>query len=165
MRALVMTSPGGSENSHVRETDEPRPGPGEVSIDVAYAGLNFMDVMARRGDAGYATSWPYRPGLEVSGTVREVGAGVAGLAAGDRVAAVPAGGGWPRSRWPARSWPSRCRPTCRCGSPPRPLGLTTALLLLEAATSPPATASWCTPRVAGSAARWRSSCRCWAADG
>ncbi|MFB7666082.1 zinc-binding alcohol dehydrogenase family protein [Kitasatospora sp. NPDC056138] len=92
MRALVMTAPGGAENSVVAEIDEPAPGPGELTIDVAYAGLNFVDVMARRGDAGYAT-WPHRPGLEVSGTVRALGPDVHGLAVGDRVVAVPKGAG------------------------------------------------------------------------
>lgn len=93
MRALVMTAPGGSENSQVQEVEAPRPGPGEVAIDVAYAGLNFVDVMARRGDAGYVQEWPYRPGKEVSGTVRALGEGVSGLAVGDRVVAAPVGGG------------------------------------------------------------------------
>ncbi|WP_031069986.1 quinone oxidoreductase family protein [Streptomyces sp. NRRL WC-3742] len=93
MRALVMTAPGGSENSQVQEVEVPRPDPGEVTIDVAYAGLNFVDVMARRGDGGYVQEWPYRPGKEVSGTVRELGAGVTGLAVGDRVVAAPVGGG------------------------------------------------------------------------
>ncbi|MGK4583934.1 quinone oxidoreductase family protein [Kitasatospora sp. HPMI-4] len=92
MRTLVMTAPGGAENSSVVEVAEPVPGPGELTIDVAYAGLNFVDVMARRGDAGYAT-WPHRPGLEVSGTVRALGPGVTHLAVGDRVVAVPKGAG------------------------------------------------------------------------
>ncbi|WP_433435465.1 quinone oxidoreductase family protein [Nonomuraea sp. CA-141351] len=65
-----------------------------MSIDVTYAGVNFMDVMARRGDPGYASSWPYVPGLEVAGTVRELGAGVSGLAVGQRVVAFTAGGGF-----------------------------------------------------------------------
>lgn len=93
MRAMVMTSPGGSEFSEVRETEDPGAGPGEVAIDVEYAGLNFMDVMARRGDPGYATDWPYVAGIEVAGTVRETGAGVDGLHVGQRVAAVTPGGG------------------------------------------------------------------------
>ncbi|MYW06528.1 zinc-binding dehydrogenase [Streptomyces sp. SID3343] len=93
MRALVMIEPGDSARSQVHDVETPHPGPGEITIDVAYAGLNFMDVMARRGDPGYAPSWPYHPGLEVAGTVREIGADVVGLSVGDRVAAVPAGGG------------------------------------------------------------------------
>ncbi|KOV66222.1 quinone oxidoreductase family protein [Streptomyces sp. MMG1121] len=93
MRALVMTAPGGSENSEVREIEEPRPGAGQVSVDVAYAGLNFADVMARRGDVGYVSAWPYLPGKEVAGTVRALGEGVTGLTIGDQVVATPAGGG------------------------------------------------------------------------
>src|SRR2546423_4874441 len=89
-----MTEPSaGSECTEVREVETPRPGPGEVTIDVARAGVNFMDVMARRGDPGYATSWPYVPGLEVAGAVREVGPGVAELVVGQRVAAYTGGGG------------------------------------------------------------------------
>ncbi|MFD7586616.1 zinc-binding alcohol dehydrogenase family protein [Kitasatospora sp. NPDC059811] len=93
MRALVMTAPGGAEHTEIREVEAPSPGPGQVAVDVAYAGLNFVDVMGRRGDAGYVTAWPYRPGKEVAGTVRAVGEGVTGLAVGDRVAAAPVGGG------------------------------------------------------------------------
>jgi NADPH:quinone reductase len=94
MRALVMTEPSpGPDRTAVREIPDPRPGTGQVSIDVAYAGINFIDVMARRGDPGYAASWPYVPGLEVTGTVRETGPGVTGLAAGQPVAAFTRGGG------------------------------------------------------------------------
>ncbi|MFF5208669.1 zinc-binding alcohol dehydrogenase family protein [Streptosporangium sp. NPDC000396] len=94
MRALVMTEPSqGSDRTEIREVDAPRPGAGEVTIDVAYAGINFLDVMVRRGDAGYAKAWPYVPGTEVAGTVREVGPGVTGLSAGQRVAAFTLGGG------------------------------------------------------------------------
>jgi len=94
MRALVMTGPSlGSERTEVREVREPRPGPGEVTIDVDYAGINFLDVMERRGDAAYARAWPHLPGHEVAGTVREVGAGVDDLSVGQRVAAFVTGGG------------------------------------------------------------------------
>ncbi|MFE3877840.1 zinc-binding alcohol dehydrogenase family protein [Kitasatospora sp. NPDC059146] len=93
MRALVMTAPGGAENSEIQQIEAPRPGPGQVTIDVAWAGLNFVDVMARRGDGGYTAEWPYLPGKEVAGTVRALGEGVTGLAVGDRVAAAPVGGG------------------------------------------------------------------------
>ncbi|MFB8204008.1 quinone oxidoreductase family protein [Kitasatospora purpeofusca] len=93
MRALVMTAPGGAENSQVQELATPEPGPGQVTVDVAWAGLNFVDVMTRRGDAAYAADWPYRPGKEVAGTVRALGEGVTGLAVGDRVVAAPVGAG------------------------------------------------------------------------
>ncbi|MET9318295.1 zinc-binding dehydrogenase [Kribbella sp. NPDC003505] len=68
-------------------------GPRLLAIDVAYAGVNFIDVMARRGDPGYAGSWPFVPGLEISGTVRQVGDGVTDFAVGDRVAAFTGSGG------------------------------------------------------------------------
>ena len=94
MRAVVMTKPSQtSDRTEVGEVPVPRPGTGEVSIDVSAAGINFIDVMARRGDQGYATSWPYLPGLEVAGTVREVGQDVDGVSVGQRVAAFTAGGG------------------------------------------------------------------------
>jgi NADPH2:quinone reductase len=94
MRTLMMTGPSqGVDRTEIREIEEPRPGPGEVTIDVAYAGINFLDVMARRGDAGYVDAWPYAPGLELSGAVREIGLDVTGLAVGQRVAAFTAGGG------------------------------------------------------------------------
>jgi NADPH2:quinone reductase len=93
--ALRMDSPApDSSTTRVVQTDDPVPGPGEVAITVAYAGINFMDVMTRRGDPGYAPSgWPLIPGREVAGTVRAVGSGVDDLAVGDRVAAQVPGGG------------------------------------------------------------------------
>lgn len=94
MRALVMVAPAAdASRTEVRSVPVPRPGSGQVSIDVAYAGINFIDVMARRGDPGYASSWPYVPGLEVAGVVRETGPGVTGFEAGQRVAALTASGG------------------------------------------------------------------------
>jgi NADPH2:quinone reductase len=94
MQAVVMSGPSiGSELTTVEEIPEPVPGAGQVSIDVVNAGINFIDVMARRGDPGYASAWPYVPGLEVAGTVRELGTDVPSLAVGQRVAAFTAGGG------------------------------------------------------------------------
>jgi len=95
MHALQMDSPApDSATTRVVQIDEPVPGPGEVTIDVAYAGINFMDVMTRRGDPGYAPSgWPLVPGLEVAGAVRAVGPGVGHVQVGDRVAAQVPGGG------------------------------------------------------------------------
>jgi NADPH2:quinone reductase len=94
MRALLFDEPAGdSSTTRVAELETPEPGPGEVSIDVRAAGVNFIDVMARRGDPGYATGWPFVPGLEVAGTVRALGAGVSGPAVGTPVAAFTGSGG------------------------------------------------------------------------
>jgi NADPH2:quinone reductase len=95
MRALVMTEPApGSDRTAVTDVPAPRPGPGQVSIAVDHAGVNFLDVMARRGDPGYAPGWPFRPGLEVAGRVQAVGAGVTRFRPGARVAAFTSGGGF-----------------------------------------------------------------------
>ena len=57
MKAVIMTAPAmDGSTTGVADIDEPQPGPGQVAIDVAYAGVNFIDVMARRGDAGYASA-------------------------------------------------------------------------------------------------------------
>ncbi|MFB7948937.1 zinc-binding alcohol dehydrogenase family protein [Kitasatospora phosalacinea] len=88
-----MTEAGGAEHSHVRDLEPPRPGPGQLTVDVAYAGLNFVDVMARRGDGGYTTAWPHLPGKEVAGTVRALGEGVTGPAVGTPVVAATRTGG------------------------------------------------------------------------
>ncbi|PKV87065.1 zinc-binding dehydrogenase [Streptomyces sp. TLI_146] len=93
MRAIQVSELGGPEVLRLVETEVPRPGPGEVTIDVAYAGVNFAEVKAR--SEGYRVrSLPFVPGLEVSGRVRELGAGVEGLAVGQEVAAMAEGGGY-----------------------------------------------------------------------
>lgn len=93
MRAIEFQEYGGPEVLRVVETDVPGPGPGQVSIDVAYTGVNFADLKAR--SEGYRVpELPYRPGLEVSGRVRAVGAGVEALAVGQEVAALTEGGAY-----------------------------------------------------------------------
>jgi NADPH:quinone reductase len=137
MHALMMTGPSqGVDRTEIREIREPRPGPGEVTIDVAHAGINFIDVMARRGDAAYVTAWPYAPGLEVSGTVRETGPDVTGLAVGQKVAAFTAGGGLAEVALARADLvvPVRGQILSRVAAA-APLTLTTALLLLQDAGS------------------------------
>lgn len=93
MRAVEIQEHGGPEVLRAVEVDAPEPGPGQVSVDVAYAGINFADLKAR--ETGYRVpSLPFRPGLEVSGRVRALGAGVTGLAVGQEVAALTAGGAY-----------------------------------------------------------------------
>jgi NADPH2:quinone reductase len=137
VRTLMMTGPSqGADRTEIREIEEPRPGPGEVTIDVAYAGINFLDMMARRGDAGYVGAWPYAPGLEVSGAVREIGLDVTGLAVGQRVAAFTAGGGLAEVVLVRAEFvvpvPGQVPSPVAAAAP---LMLTTALLLLQDAAS------------------------------
>ncbi|NEA28852.1 quinone oxidoreductase family protein [Actinomadura bangladeshensis] len=84
MRAIVITRNGGPEVLEPAERPAPEPGPGEVLIDVAAAGVNFIDVYYRKG--AYAQELPYTPGVEAAGTVAAVGAGVGEFSVGDRVA-------------------------------------------------------------------------------
>ena len=133
MYALIMTGPSqGAEGTEIREIEEPQPGPGEVTIDVAHAGINFIDVMARRGDAAYVSAWPHAPGLEVTGTIRRTGPDVTGLYAGQRVAAFTAGGGLAEV---ALARADLVVPALGAIPSPvaaaAPLTLTTALLLLQ----------------------------------
>ncbi len=71
----------------LEEIDDPTPDPGEVLVEVAYAGLNFADVAMRIGLTGMP--FPLVPGLEGSGRVVGLGSAVDGVAVGDRVAWCP----------------------------------------------------------------------------
>jgi NADPH:quinone reductase-like Zn-dependent oxidoreductase len=94
VRAVVVQHPGGPETLAVREVPEPVPGPGQVVVQVAAAGLNRADLLQRRGRYAPPAGAPDWLGLECSGTVVEVGDGVAGLSVGDRVCALLDGGGY-----------------------------------------------------------------------
>ena len=93
MRAIVITKAGGPKVLEVREQPDPEPKDGEVRIQVAYAGLNFADVMARMGLYPDAPKIPCTVGYEVSGVIDRVGAGVSGLRVGDRVLGLTRFGG------------------------------------------------------------------------
>lgn len=79
MRAVVITSHGGPEVLQVQDRPEPRPGPGEVLIDVEAAGINFADLMARLGFYPDAPKPPCVVGYEVAGTLSALGSGVEGV--------------------------------------------------------------------------------------
>lgn len=76
MRAVVITKKGPPEVLRVEQRPDPRPGPGQVRIEVAAAGVNFADTMARVGLYEDAPPLPAIVGYEVAGTVVEHGAGV-----------------------------------------------------------------------------------------
>jgi NADPH:quinone reductase-like Zn-dependent oxidoreductase len=94
MRAVVITKHGGPGVLQVQERPDPRPGAGEVRIEVAAAGINFADVMARMGLYADAPKTPCVVGYEVAGTILELGEGVEGLAVGQRVFAGTKFGGY-----------------------------------------------------------------------
>lgn len=94
MRRIWITKHGPPEVLQVREEPDPAPGAGEVRIRVRAAGINFADLMARVGLYPDAPPVPCVVGYEVSGVVDAVGAGVKGLAEGDRVFGMPHFGGY-----------------------------------------------------------------------
>ncbi|MFI6374391.1 zinc-binding alcohol dehydrogenase family protein [Streptomyces sp. NPDC050546] len=90
MRAVEFQEYGAPEVLKIVQAEAPEPGPGQVTIEAAYVGVNFADLKARA--EGYRVgSLPFRPGLEVSGRIRAVGQGVEGLSAGQEVAALVGG--------------------------------------------------------------------------
>jgi NADPH2:quinone reductase len=95
MRALEMSQPGDATVLGFVDLAIPTAGDGQVLIRVSYAGLNFTDVLARRGAPGYASAWPFVPGMEVAGTVAAIGPGVDEIQVGQQVVAfTPDGGGF-----------------------------------------------------------------------
>jgi len=86
MRVVVGERLGGPEVLGITERTAPRPEPGEVVVDVAAAGVNYMDIYQREGVGNYRPEPPFVPGAEGAGTVAAVGEDVTGLAVGDRVA-------------------------------------------------------------------------------
>ncbi len=94
MRAITIPRPGDADALVPADVPTPEPGPGEVRIAVAAAGVNRADVMQRMGFYPPPPGAPEYPGLEVSGRVDAIGAGVDLWAVGDEVCALLSGGGY-----------------------------------------------------------------------
>ncbi|NWG45775.1 MAG: NAD(P)H-quinone oxidoreductase [Alphaproteobacteria bacterium] len=94
MTAIAITRPGGPEVLVPAERPVPRPGPGQILIAVAAAGVNRPDVFQRLGFYPPPRGAPDTPGLEVAGRVVAAGDGVAWPAPGEAVTALVAGGGY-----------------------------------------------------------------------
>jgi NADPH2:quinone reductase len=93
MRAIVIPAFGEPEVLTLRELLDPHPGPGQVSIRVAYVGVNYADTLARR-NRYHDVVLPFVPGMEVSGYIHEIGEGVEGLREGQPVTAYTSRGGY-----------------------------------------------------------------------
>lgn len=85
MRAFVLTQT--DLPPALAEMPEPEPGPGEVKLRIRACGLNFADLLMAKGEYQEKPPLPAILGLEVAGEVVALGAGVTGLAIGQRVAA------------------------------------------------------------------------------
>jgi putative PIG3 family NAD(P)H quinone oxidoreductase len=94
MTAIDPEQPGGPEVLVAVERPVPRPGPGEVLIEVAAAGVNRPDVMQRLGLYPPPAGAPTIPGLEVAGTIVGLGPDVPPEQLGQPVCALVAGGGY-----------------------------------------------------------------------
>lgn len=94
MRAVEISAPGGPEVLKPCILPVPVPGHGQIVIRVAYAGVNRPDALQRAGMYAPPANASPLPGLEASGTVVELGAGVTRWQVGDKVTALLPGGGY-----------------------------------------------------------------------
>ncbi len=84
MKAIRIQSTGGPEALHLEDIPAAAAAAGQVLVQIAAAGVNFIDVYQRTGQ--YRVALPFTPGQEAAGTVTAVGAGVTDVKVGDRVA-------------------------------------------------------------------------------
>lgn len=82
--AIVANEPGGPEVLEYASVEPPVPGPGQLLIKVAAAGVNFIETYQRSGT--YKVDYPFTPGAEAAGTIEAIGEGVEDFAVGDRIA-------------------------------------------------------------------------------
>jgi putative PIG3 family NAD(P)H quinone oxidoreductase len=94
MTVIEISQPGGPEVLKPASRPMPKPGRGEVLINVAAAGVNRPDVLQRAGMYPPPPGAPDYPGLEVAGEIVALGDGVERWQAGDKVCALVAGGGY-----------------------------------------------------------------------
>src|SRR5678816_2422453 len=104
MRAIVVDRFMEPAELAVRETAPPALHPGTLRVEVFASGCNFFDILMVQGRYQVKPPFPFIPGAEIAGIVREVGEGVRGFAVGDRVLASAGLGGFAEeSVVPARS--------------------------------------------------------------
>jgi putative PIG3 family NAD(P)H quinone oxidoreductase len=94
MRAITIPEPGDADSLVLDEVPDPEAGPGQVLIDVVAAGVNRADVVQRLGHYAPPPGASDYPGLEVSGRIAALGAGVDSWQVGDEVCALLDGGGY-----------------------------------------------------------------------
>jgi NADPH2:quinone reductase len=92
MKAVVCEKHGPPDSLVVKDLPSPRAGAGEVVVGVKAASVNFPDVLIIENKYQFKPPLPFSPGSELSGVIKEVGAGVSGWKAGDRVLAYTAYG-------------------------------------------------------------------------
>jgi NADPH:quinone reductase-like Zn-dependent oxidoreductase len=85
VRAAYVAQHGPPETVVVQELPEPEPGPAEVVVDIAYAAVNFPDVLIVNNEYQVQVPAPFVPGSEFSGVIAAVGEGVSGVEVGNHV--------------------------------------------------------------------------------
>src|ERR1700720_33779 len=85
MKAVLCTHFGTADELEVADIPEPQAGPGEAVVRVKAAALNFFDTLIIAGKYQHKPPFPFSPAAEFAGVVESVGAGVTGIAPGDRV--------------------------------------------------------------------------------
>ncbi|MFE7871074.1 NAD(P)H-quinone oxidoreductase [Micromonospora humida] len=94
MHAITIPEPGGPDALVWAEVPDPEPGAGEVVVEVTASAVNRADLLQRQGQYPPPPGAPAYPGLECSGVIGALGAGVTGWAVGQQVCALLAGGGY-----------------------------------------------------------------------
>ncbi len=89
MKAILCKSYGPPENLVLEEVQDLKPNEGEVLVEVYAAALNFPDTLQIAGKYQFQPPFPFIPGSEAAGVVKESGPNVNGLETGDRVMAIP----------------------------------------------------------------------------
>jgi NADPH:quinone reductase and related Zn-dependent oxidoreductases len=89
MKAWQVTAWGEPEQMTLADIPIPEPSAGQIRIANRAAALNFFDILQVQGKYQVKPAFPFTPGAELSGVVDALGAGVSGLAIGDRVSAMP----------------------------------------------------------------------------
>ncbi|MFO1034201.1 MAG: NAD(P)H-quinone oxidoreductase [Hyphomicrobiales bacterium] len=94
MQAIAIREPGGADVLVWHEMARPQPAAGQVLIRVKAAGVNRPDILQRQGGYPPPPGAPSTPGLEVAGSIIEVGEGCRRFKVGDDVCALVPGGGY-----------------------------------------------------------------------
>jgi putative PIG3 family NAD(P)H quinone oxidoreductase len=121
MQVVEIAAPGGPEQLKATTRPLPQPRAGEVLVRVAAAGVNRPDVMQRQGRYPPPPGASDLPGMEISGEIVQLGAGVSGLSLGEQITSLLPGGGY-------AAYAVAAAPLCM----PLPAGLT----MVEAAAIP-----------------------------
>ena len=132
MRAIVVERWMEPSELEIGEVPEPQVAPNTLAIDVRAAGCNFFDILMVQGRYQVKPPFPFVPGAEVAGVVREVGPGVEGFTIGDRVFGTAGLGASPR--------PPCCR---RAGPTPCPRACPSRKGLRSPSSIPPPMRGWC----------------------